>query len=157
MIPSAKVATYDLQPSMSANEIKDAVIDYMSTTGPDFICLNFANTDMVGHTGVYSAITAAANFVDGCVKDVVEHGKSLGYSFIIIADHGNSDYAINPDGSPNTAHSMNPVPVIVVDKDVANVKNGTLRDVAPTILNIMNLECPDSFTGHSIFKQQGDI
>ncbi|MEZ4922780.1 MAG: 2,3-bisphosphoglycerate-independent phosphoglycerate mutase [Crocinitomicaceae bacterium] len=152
MIPSPKVATYDLQPEMSADKVKEAVINFMKEEGPDFICLNFANTDMVGHTGVYDAIMKAANFVDGCVKQVVEAGQKLGYSFIIIADHGNSDYAINPDGSPNTAHSMNPVPVIVLDEDVTHVKNGTLRDVSPTVLSILGLEQPIEMTGSSLIK-----
>jgi 2,3-bisphosphoglycerate-independent phosphoglycerate mutase len=150
MIPSPKVATYDLKPSMSAKEVKETVIDKMSTNSPDFICLNFANTDMVGHTGVYEAITEAAEFIDNCVKEVVEHGKKLGYSFVIIADHGNSDYAINPDGTPNTAHSMNPVPVIVIDDSISSVHNGTLRDVAPTILALMNLSLPEEMTGKNL-------
>ena len=150
MIPSPSVATYDLQPEMSALKIKDAICNEMEENEPDFICLNFANTDMVGHTGVYNAILEAAETVDGCVRDVVETGLEKGYSFIIIADHGNSDYAINPDGSPNTAHSMNPVPVIVIDKDVKQVKSGTLRDVAPTILDLMKIEKPSEMTGSSL-------
>lgn len=152
MIPSPKVATYDLQPEMSAKEIKEAVIEHMKSHGPDFICLNFANTDMVGHTGVYDAIVKAASYVDGCVKEVVEEGSKLGYSFIIIADHGNSDFAINPDGSPNTAHSMNPVPVIVLDNDVTTIKDGTLRDVAPTILSILGVDAPAEMTGSSLVE-----
>lgn len=152
MIPSPSVDTYDLQPEMSAFKISDAVCNDIVENAPDFICLNFANTDMVGHTGVYSAILKAAQTVDSCVKTVVETGLENGYSFIIIADHGNSDYAINPDGSPNTAHSMNPVPVIVIDKDVKKVKNGTLRDVAPTILDLMDLEQPVEMTGSSLVK-----
>ncbi|UKN03532.1 2,3-bisphosphoglycerate-independent phosphoglycerate mutase [Paracrocinitomix mangrovi] len=150
MIPSPKVATYDMQPEMSASEIKDAVIAFMENETPDFICLNFANTDMVGHTGVYEAIIKAAEHVDSCVKEVVEKGKDLGYSFIIIADHGNSDFAINPDGSPNTAHSMNPVPVIVIDKDVQSLKNGILQDVAPTILELLGVSQPKEMTGSSL-------
>ncbi|MFT4600699.1 MAG: 2,3-bisphosphoglycerate-independent phosphoglycerate mutase [Arenicella sp.] len=152
MVQSPKVATYDLQPEMSAHEIKDAVIDSMKTTAPDFICLNWANTDMVGHTGVYDAIIKAAEEVDGCVKTVVEEGEKLGYSFVIIADHGNSDFAINPDGSPNTAHSLNPVPVIVINNDASELRNGTLRDVAPTILNLMGLAQPSEMTGKSLIK-----
>jgi 2,3-bisphosphoglycerate-independent phosphoglycerate mutase len=151
MIPSPKVATYDLQPEMSAAEIRDAVIEYMKSDGPEFICLNFANTDMVGHTGVYDAITKAATFVDGCVKEVVEAGTSLGYSFIIIADHGNSDYAINTDGTPNTAHSMNPVPVVIIDEDVKEAQDGTLRDVAPTILKILSIPQPIEMDGSPLF------
>ncbi|MBD3638666.1 MAG: 2,3-bisphosphoglycerate-independent phosphoglycerate mutase [Crocinitomicaceae bacterium] len=150
MIPSPKVATYDLQPEMSAGEVKDAVIDYMNKIEPHFICLNFANTDMVGHTGVYDAIIKAAEYVDSCVKEVVEAGQKKGYSFIIIADHGNSDYVINPDGSPNTAHSLNPVPVIVLDNDTNSVKDGILRDVAPTILDLMEIDLPEEMTGESL-------
>ena len=150
LINSPKVATYDLQPEMSAPLVRDAIVKEMKENQPECICLNFANADMVGHTGVYDAILKAAETVDGCVKDVVETGKQLGYSFIIIADHGNSDNAINPDGTPNTAHSLNPVPVIVVDDDVKQVKNGTLRDVAPTILDLMGIEQPKEMTGQSL-------
>lgn len=153
LIPSPSVATYDLKPEMSALEIRDAICEEMKTNQPEFICLNFANTDMVGHTGVYEAILTAAETVDGCVEEVVKTGQSLDYSFIIIADHGNSDYAINPDGSPNTAHSMNPVPVIVLDKDVKQVKNGTLRDVAPTILDLMQIQQPSEMTGSSLINR----
>jgi 2,3-bisphosphoglycerate-independent phosphoglycerate mutase len=147
MIQSPKVATYDLKPDMSALEITDAICFDMEKNGPDFICLNFANTDMVGHTGVYSAILKAAEAVDACAKKVVEKGLQYGYSFVIIADHGNSDYAINPDGSPNTAHSMNPVPIIVIDSNVKKVESGILADVAPTILHMMGLEKPKEMTG----------
>ncbi|MBI3135855.1 MAG: 2,3-bisphosphoglycerate-independent phosphoglycerate mutase [Bacteroidetes bacterium] len=147
MIQSPKVATYDLKPDMSAHEIADAVCFDMEKNAPDFICLNFANTDMVGHTGVYSAILKAAEVVDKCVQQVVEAGTKTGYSFVIIADHGNSDYAINPDGSPNTAHSLNPVPVIVLDSTVKKVEHGILADVAPTILHLMGLEKPNEMTG----------
>jgi 2,3-bisphosphoglycerate-independent phosphoglycerate mutase len=147
MIQSPRVATYDLKPEMSANEITDAVCFDMEKNAPDFICLNFANTDMVGHTGVYAAILKAAAAVDKCVQQIVEKGQQLGYSFVIIADHGNSDYAINPDGSPNTAHSLNPVPVIVLDPRVKNVESGILADVAPTILHLMGLEKPVEMTG----------
>jgi 2,3-bisphosphoglycerate-independent phosphoglycerate mutase len=147
MIPSPKVATYDLQPEMSAHEITAAICTDMTTNAPDFICLNFANTDMVGHTGVYNAILKAAEEVDACVKKVVECGRPAGYSFVIIADHGNSDYAINPDGSPNTAHSLNPVPIIILDDGVKTVHDGILADVAPTILHIMGIEPPKEMTG----------
>lgn len=153
MCQSPNVATYDLQPEMAANEIRDAVIKNMTEKTPDFICLNFANTDMVGHTGVYSAILKAAEAADNCLKAVVEAGKKLGYSFIIIADHGNSDFAINPDGSPNTAHSLNPVPVIVLNEMVKSVKNGTLRDVAPTVLDLMGINQPLDMTGTSLIER----
>lgn len=154
MIPSPKVATYDMQPEMSAGEIKNAVLNEMKHSAPDFICLNFANTDMVGHTGVYSAITAAAEYVDSCVKEIVTTGKHLGYSFVIIADHGNSDFAINPDGSPNTAHSLNPVPIIVIDERVTAVNSGILQDVAPTILNLMGVNKSNEMTGQSLATLQ---
>lgn len=147
MIPSPKVATYDLKPEMSAFEITNAICDDIKNNQPDFICLNFANTDMVGHTGVYDAILKAAEAVDTCVKKFVETAQQYDYSIVIIADHGNSDYAINPDGSPNTAHSLNPVPIIVLDKTVLKVKNGILADVAPTILHLMGLEIPEEMTG----------
>ncbi len=147
MIPSPKVATYDLKPEMSAPEVTDAVVKSISENSPDFICLNFANPDMVGHTGVYSAIIKAVETVDTCLKKVVEEGIKNNYSFIIIADHGNADYAINPDGSPTTAHSLNPVPCIVIDKDVKKVKSGILADIAPTVLKIMELKIPPEMTG----------
>ena len=147
MIPSLKVATYDLQPSMSAVEIKDAVILEINKGTADFICLNFANADMVGHTGNFSAVVEAAETVDKCTAAVVEAGLKNGYSFIIIADHGNADFMINDDGSPNTAHSLNPVPIFVIDADVKNVNSGILADVAPTILSIMQLPIPAEMTG----------
>jgi len=150
LIPSPSVATYDLKPQMSALEIRDAVCEEMKSNQPEFICLNFANTDMVGHTGVYEAILTAAETVDSCVEEVVKMGQSLGYAFIIIADHGNSDFAINSDGSPNTAHSKNPVPVIVLDTDVKELNDGTLRDVAPTIIELMGLDQPREMTGSSL-------
>ncbi|NOQ71528.1 MAG: 2,3-bisphosphoglycerate-independent phosphoglycerate mutase [Crocinitomix sp.] len=151
MIPSPKVATYDLQPAMSAPKVTSAICEYRKSDAPDFICLNFANTDMVGHTGVYGAIEEAASVVDGCVKEIIEsETEDTEYTYVIIADHGNSDFAINPDGTPNTAHSMNPVPIIIVDKDVKTVKNGTLRDVAPTILDLMGIDQPAEMTGSSL-------
>ncbi len=151
MVNSPKVATYDLQPEMSALEVKSKICETIETTQPNFICLNFANPDMVGHTGVYSAIVKAVETVDACLRDLVETGLKHGYEFLIIADHGNADYALNPDGSPNTAHSLNPVPVVLVtsDKDL-EIKNGILADVAPTILRRMNVASPIEMTGESL-------
>lgn len=147
MIPSPKVPTYDLQPQMSAFEIADAICKELETGWPDFVCLNFANPDMVGHTGVFEAVVKAVETVDGCLQRVVECGIRNGYSFIILADHGNADYMINPDGSPNTAHTTNLVPCILIDKDFTRIANGKLGDVAPTILTIMNLPVPEIMTG----------
>ena len=150
LVNSPKIATYDLQPEMSAYEVRDSIVSDIETNQPDFICLNFANPDMVGHTGVYSAIKKAVETVDSCLKSVVEAGKKEGYSFIVIADHGNADFAINPDGSPNTAHSLNPVPFIVLDAEVKNVESGILADVAPTILELMGVEQPKEMDGKSL-------
>ena len=140
MAPSPKVATYDLKPEMSAVELTDAILPELKTGDADFICLNFANADMVGHTGDYNAVIKAVETVDACTKRVVEAGMETGYSFIIIADHGNSDFMINPDGSPNTAHTTNPVPVILIDKDHKKIKEGKLADIAPTILKMMGIQ-----------------
>ena len=147
MISSPKVATYDLQPEMSASEVTDAIIPELKKGETDFVCLNFANIDMVGHTGVYSAITKAIETVDSCLKRVVETGLQSGYSFIIIADHGNADFAINEDGSPNTAHSTNPVPCILIDDNYKKVRDGKLADIAPTILKLLNIDIPKEMTG----------
>jgi len=147
LIPSPKVATYDLKPEMSAYEVKDALISELNQNNFDFIALNFANGDMVGHTGVYSAITKAVKTVDECVGECVKAAQDNGYSVIIIADHGNADNAVNPDGSPNTAHSLNPVPIIVIDQDVKKVTNGILADIAPTILHLMSISAPTEMTG----------
>lgn len=147
MIPSPKVATYDMKPEMSAKEVTQAVVDEMNTNAPDFICLNFANPDMVGHTGDYKAIVKAVETVDNCTKQVVKAGLEKDYSFIIIADHGNADYAINTDGSPNTAHTTNPVPLFVISKGVKKVINGRLADIAPTILELMGISKPEEMTG----------
>ena len=153
LIPSPKVATYDLKPEMSAVEVKDAVIEQLRRQWFDFIALNFANGDMVGHTGVYDAICTAVRRVDACVGDIVPQALANGYSVIIIADHGNADYALNPDGSPNTAHSLNPVPIIVVDRDAQSVQNGVLADVAPTILAMMGIDIPKEMTGRTLVQR----
>lgn len=147
MIPSPKVPTYDLKPEMSAYEVKDAIIQELNKQDTHFVCLNFANGDMVGHTGIYSAIEKAVRTVDSCVSEVVETARKNGYSVLIIADHGNADYAVNDDGSPNTAHSLNPVPCILVDDDYKKINNGILADVAPTLLSIMGLQIPSEMTG----------
>ena len=147
LVASPKVATYDLQPEMSAYEVKDKLIASINTNKYDFIVVNFANGDMVGHTGVYDAICKAVKAVDSCVGEVVEAAKKNGYNTVIIADHGNADNAINPDGTPNTAHSLNPVPVIVVSDDVKKVNSGRLADVAPTVLSLMGLEIPAEMDG----------
>ena len=147
LVPSPRVATYDLQPEMSAYNVKDEVIKAINTEKFDFICLNFANGDMVGHTGVYEAIKKAVATVDECAGEVVKAAREKGYDVMIIADHGNADFAINSDGSPNTAHSLNPVPVIMVSDDYKLVKEGILADVAPTLLKIMGIEIPKEMTG----------
>lgn len=151
LVASPKVATYDLKPEMSAYEVKDKLVEAIRSQKFDFIVVNYANGDMVGHTGVYDAIVKAVKAVDECVHDTIEAAKEAGYEAIIIADHGNADNAINPDGSPNTAHSLNPVPCIfVTDRKDAHVADGRLADVAPTILSIMELPQPKEMTGKSL-------
>ncbi len=151
LVPSPKVATYDLKPEMSAYEVKEGLVKEIEKSVYDFIVVNFANGDMVGHTGVYHAIAKAVHAVDNCVKDVVEAAKVADYEVIIIADHGNADNAVNEDGTPNTAHSLNPVPFIyVTDNNSARVKNGRLADVAPSILHIMGLAKPADMTGENL-------
>ncbi|MCK5135283.1 MAG: 2,3-bisphosphoglycerate-independent phosphoglycerate mutase [Bacteroidales bacterium] len=147
LISSPKVATYDLQPEMSAYSVRDAVIEAIRDDQPDFICLNFANGDMVGHTGVYEAIEKAVMVVDDCVGEVVNAARENSYDVLIIADHGNADNALNNDGSPNTAHSLNPVPCILVTSDYQKIDEGILADVAPTLLHIMGIERPEEMTG----------
>lgn len=152
LIPSPKVATYDMKPEMSAYEVKDAILKELKNETHDFICLNFANGDMVGHTGLYQAIEVAVKAVDSCVGEVVETAKAHGYTIVIIADHGNADYALNEDGSPNTAHSLNPVPIILVTDKYKQVESGILADVAPTVLHIMGLPIPEEMTGRILCK-----
>ncbi len=147
---SPKVATYDLQPEMSAFELKDALIPELKKGEVDFICLNFANGDMVGHTGVMSAAIKACEAVDICVKEVVETALENNYTTIIIADHGNCETMINPDGSPNTAHTTNPVPIILVDKELKTIHDGVLGDLAPTILELMGIQKPEVMTCKSL-------
>jgi len=155
LINSPKVATYDLQPEMSAYEVRDAIVNDIETNTPNFICLNFANPDMVGHTGVYSAIVKAVETIDSCLESVVKAGLQKGYEFIVIADHGNADVAVNPDGSPNTAHSLNPVPVVLVTEEKnVTLSDGILADVAPTILSRLNIAQPKEMTGRSLVKPQ---
>jgi 2,3-bisphosphoglycerate-independent phosphoglycerate mutase len=150
LLNSPKVATYDLQPEMSAYEIRDAIIPELNQKEVDFVCLNFANGDMVGHTGVMSAAIKACEAVDECVKDVVTTALNNDYTTIIIADHGNCETMINPDGTPNTAHTTNPVPLILVDKDIKQIEDGILGDVAPTILKLMGIAQPKIMTQHSL-------
>ncbi len=153
LVPSPKVATYDLKPEMSAYEVKDKLVEAIKSEKYDFIVVNFANGDMVGHTGVYEAIEKAVKAVDECVRDTVEAAKAADYEVIIIADHGNADHAINADGTPNTAHSLNPVPCVYVTADKsATVENGILADVAPTILHIMGITQPAEMTGRNLVK-----
>ncbi len=152
LVASPKVATYDLQPEMSAPEVADKLVAALDSQRFDFVCLNFANGDMVGHTGVYEAIEQAVKAVDGCVEKVVEAAKRNGYEVVQIADHGNADNAVNADGTPNTAHSLNPVPIVVVSDRVKAVHDGILADVAPTVLCLMGLDLPAEMTGHSLVE-----
>ena len=152
LVASPKVATYDLQPEMSAPEVADKLVEALNSQKFDFICLNFANGDMVGHTGIYEAIVTAVKAVDACVEKVVEAAKKNGYEVIQIADHGNADNAVNADGTPNTAHSLNPVPIVVVSDRVKAVHDGILADVAPTVLDLMGLEQPAEMTGKSLVE-----
>ena len=147
MCPSPKVATYDLQPEMSAFDVRDAVLPKIKEEHPDFICLNFANPDMVGHTGDLQAAIKACETVDKCAGNIIEVALENDYKIIVIADHGNCETMINADGSPNTAHTTNPVPLIFVDKDISPIKNGVLGDIAPTILKLMDVEIPDAMKG----------
>jgi 2,3-bisphosphoglycerate-independent phosphoglycerate mutase len=152
IVPSPKVATYDLQPEMSALEVTTKIMAELDGELPDFICLNYANADMVGHTGVFTAAVKAAETVDNCLSELVPKLVSLGYGIIILADHGNSDCLVNPDGTPNTAHTLNPVPCILVGENSSRfkLKNGKLADVAPTILRLMGIEIPPIMDGNII-------
>ncbi len=152
MVPSPKVATYDMMPEMSAYGVRDKMVEALQTEKFDFICLNFANGDMVGHTGVYEAIKKAIQTVDECVGDVVTAARANGYDVMIIADHGNADHAVNEDGSPNTAHSLNPVPCILVTDDYKSIDEGILADVAPTLLFMMGVHIPEEMTGKVLVK-----
>jgi len=146
LCPSPKVATYDLQPEMSAYDIRDTIVPELKKGEVDFVCLNFANPDMVGHTGVMEAAIKACETVDECAKDVISTGLENGYSTLVIADHGNCDTMINPDGSPNTAHTTNPVPLILVDSELKEIQDGVLGDIAPTILKLMGIDQPKAMT-----------
>ena len=152
MANSPKVATYDLQPEMSALELTEKVMLAIRKGKHDFVCVNYANPDMVGHTGVFDAIVSACETVDSCAQALVEFGLRKGYSFIIIADHGNADKALNDDGSPHTAHTTNLVPCYILDKDVTKLSDGKLADIAPTVLDIMGLEAPSEFDGLSLIR-----
>jgi 2,3-bisphosphoglycerate-independent phosphoglycerate mutase len=155
MVPSPKVATYDLQPAMSAVELADAVAEEINKEKEDLLVLNFANPDMVGHTGVFEAVVSALETVDACAKKVIETSKANGYDIILIADHGNADFMVNPDGTPNTAHTTNPVPVVLISDKLKDKKlnNGRLADVAPTLLDLMGIEKPVQMTGHSLLER----
>jgi 2,3-bisphosphoglycerate-independent phosphoglycerate mutase len=154
LVNSPAVATYDLQPRMSAYEVKDKLVEALETNKYDWVVVNFANADMVGHTGVYNAIESAVRVIDDCLNEVVETAKKMGYETIITADHGNADHALNADGTPNTAHSTNPVPFIyVTEKGKATVQDGVLADVAPSILHIMGLEQPAEMTGKCLINE----
>jgi len=150
LCPSPKVATYDLKPEMSAYEIRDAIVSELKKGEVDFVCLNFANGDMVGHTGVFEAAVKACEAVDICAKDVITAGLENGYTTILIADHGNCETMINPDGTPHTAHTTNPVPIILIDKDITSIQNGILGDIAPTILHLMGVDQPKEMTQKSL-------
>ena len=149
MVPSPKVATYDLQPQMSAYELTEAAITEINASEPDFICLNYANADMVGHTGVWEAVIKAVETVDICVKKLIATAMEHDYCVFLTADHGNADYEINEDGTPNTAHTLNLVPLFVIDKEWnGEVKPGKLGDIAPSVLKMMGIEIPAAMTGN---------
>jgi 2,3-bisphosphoglycerate-independent phosphoglycerate mutase len=147
---SPKIATYDLKPEMSAYELKNALCEELEKAAADFVCLNFANGDMVGHTGIMEAAIKACEAVDNCAKEVIETGLKNGYSTLLIADHGNCETMTNPDGTPHTAHTTNPVPFILIDKEIKTIKSGILGDIAPTILDLLNVKKPKEMTQHSL-------
>jgi 2,3-bisphosphoglycerate-independent phosphoglycerate mutase len=153
LIPSPKVATYDLKPEMSALEVTDAILQNIDEQQPDFICLNYANTDMVGHTGDFEAAKVAASTVDSCLKRLIEKALSYDYKAIVIADHGNADYMINEDGSPHTAHTTNPVPIFYISPEAeGTIKGGKLGDIAPTLLHIMGMDIPEEMDGEILVR-----
>ena len=155
MAPSPKVPTYDLQPEMSANEVTAAILPEIEKQEASFICLNYANADMVGHTGVWPAAIKAVETVDSCVQQVVETALKNGYTVFLTADHGNADYMINEDGSPNTAHTMNPVPFFIIDNNWrGSIHPGKLGDLAPTMLHMMGIEIPSEMTGNILIDQE---
>ena len=147
MCPSPKVATYDLKPEMSAFNVRDSILKKIEKTIPDFICINFANPDMVGHTGDLNAAIKACETVDQCTGDIIDAALKNDYKVMVISDHGNCETMINEDGSPNTAHTTNPVPLILVDKEHTNINDGVLGDIAPTILKLMSIDIPKVMTG----------
>ena len=155
LIPSPKVATYDLKPEMSAHEVTNALLPEIANKTADFICLNYANADMVGHTGVWEAAIKAVETVDSCVEKVVTAGLENGYTSFVTADHGNSDYMINEDGTPNTAHTLNPVPFFIIDNEwKGKIRPGKLADIAPTILTMMDIALPKEMTGEILIEKQ---
>ena len=157
MVASPKVATYDLQPEMSAKELTDALLLELTGKTADFICVNYANTDMVGHTGIWEAAIKAAETVDRCVERLVTTGLENGYTILLTADHGNSDYMINEDGTPNTAHTLNPVPLFLIDNEKKwEIRSGKLADIAPTILTLMQLPVPKEMTGEILIQLKND-
>jgi 2,3-bisphosphoglycerate-independent phosphoglycerate mutase len=156
MVPSPKVPTYDSQPEMSAKGITELITEAIRNKKPDFVCLNYANADMVGHTGDFQAAIKAVETVDTCLSDLVKTALENNYHIVVIADHGNSDYMINPDGTPNTAHTMNPVPIIYVAKNASEskVSHGKLGDIAPTILHLLEIDLPVEMTGNNLISKK---
>jgi 2,3-bisphosphoglycerate-independent phosphoglycerate mutase len=155
MVASPQVPTYDFQPAMSAQPLNDTLQDAVNTNTPDLIVLNYANPDMVGHTGDFGAVIEALETVDQCLRETVDFLQQNGYACLVIADHGNADYMVNPDGSPNTAHTKNPVPVFLLDEgNEQQIRSGRLADVAPTLLELMGCRKPEAMSGQSLMIQQ---